>query len=362
MDGTTSSCRGCGEPLAAGLRFCTSCGTPVPEPAAVPASEELTETVRRPPVDAGCATCGAPLPARTRFCVSCGARVGVAPTAPPPPVSPAPSSPVQPTYEWRPSPPAQQPSYQQLVPQPAPQPAQRRSRAGLVVGVLLLLLIVGGAAAGGVVLLGGDDGSSATDGPRRSSDSASTEPESTVPSAAEPTPEASTTSAEPSPSETAALAPAPSVTCWDGDRVVRVSDCAPLAGKDALRWVFPGLDPDSCSSHRSDLSAVRLQIWACTGYLDDGTPIDLNYSQWSRPGPALSHYDHDAEVEGKSTLADGRVLWSITSRAGDYKAALMYPDEPWSVTVYASSAAARDQGVLRFATMRPQGQLLGVRD
>ena len=62
-------CPGCGQPVAAGSKFCVKCGTPVP----------LTETA--PPAQAPhaevkfCTKCGNRLESGTRFCTKCGTPV-----------------------------------------------------------------------------------------------------------------------------------------------------------------------------------------------------------------------------------------------------------------------------------------------
>ena len=92
-------CSNCGAPLAAGAAFCTGCGARVsaPEPAApaaapatvlvTPAPQPVPQPMPQPmpqPVQASvCPNCGEPLAAGTAFCTSCGARIGAAPAAAP---------------------------------------------------------------------------------------------------------------------------------------------------------------------------------------------------------------------------------------------------------------------------------------
>jgi hypothetical protein len=211
------------------------------------------------------------------------------------------------------------------------------------------VLLLGATAVAGYALLG-DDAAEVTANDRPAV-AAGTEDDSPT---AEPTPTDAPTTTEPPASTAPTTAPA-SARCWDGSRETRLRDCRPPTGQRGLRWVFPQLDRTTCSgSHRS---ATRPQIWSCTGYLADGTAIALNYSQWYRVAPGVAHYDRDSY--DKETLDNGLVRWWIISRTGDYKAALMYADAPWSVTVYAPTEGARDRGIRAFATMRPRAQLLG---
>jgi hypothetical protein len=245
-------------------------------------------------------------------------------------------------------------------PAPAPVPPPQRSRRGLVVGlvgVLVALLVIGVGVAGYLLVVDGDpdpspsaatDESPATEESVPASASATPTP---TPPPADPTTEAPTTA----PATTAPPVPT-TVSCWDGAQAQRLRDCTPPSGKAGLSWVFPNFSDTDCSGYTT--TGSRPQIWNCTGYLDDGTPIDLNYSQWYRVRPGVSHYDADAY--DKEVLAGGLVRWAIISADDEYKAALMYADAPWSVTVYADSESARDRGVQAFATMRPRDQLLGT--
>ena len=88
-------CSNCGAPLAAGAAFCTGCGARVsaPEPAApaaapatvlvTPAPQPVPQPMPQPVQASVCPNCGEPLAAGTAFCTSCGARIGAAPAAAP---------------------------------------------------------------------------------------------------------------------------------------------------------------------------------------------------------------------------------------------------------------------------------------
>ena len=93
MDPNMVLCPTCGKPVARGMRFCTNCGSPMPEevpvapaptPAAAPAeapaapAAEGAAAAPEAPAQGGvafCTSCGAPLEADTAFCTECGAKV-----------------------------------------------------------------------------------------------------------------------------------------------------------------------------------------------------------------------------------------------------------------------------------------------
>lgn len=156
-------CAGCGNEVAAGLKFCTGCGRPVAQPA-----------------DAGtarCARCGAPQSAATRFCTGCGS-----PMASPPPGQAQPPSQPRPIpasappggipqgmqqRPMAPSPPVGPPqgyggpaAYGQPMGNapagappsgfpPAAQAAPRRGGIGGILVALFLLLVLAGVGVGG---------------------------------------------------------------------------------------------------------------------------------------------------------------------------------------------------------------------
>ncbi len=63
-------CENCGSPIHAGKKFCTSCGTPVPETAAV-------ESEPAPAANKFCPYCGAKLEEDSAFCSTCGKKLEV---------------------------------------------------------------------------------------------------------------------------------------------------------------------------------------------------------------------------------------------------------------------------------------------
>ena len=146
--------------------------------------------------------------------------------------------------------------------------------------------------------------------------------------------EGTSTDVVPSPS---AVAPAvPPVTCWDGSTTERVANCSVPQGRAGLRYVFPGMRGQECSRLGASPTIDRTALVQCVAYLDDGTAIKINYSQWGSVASANDHYS------GKLDSARGpRGLqrW-IGQVRGQYNGAQVYRDEPFSTSTYAPTEAA----------------------
>lgn len=175
----------------------------------------------------------------------------------------------------------------------------------------------------------------------------------TPPSGGPTTPPA-TESTEPADPEETTDDPAAVVRCWDGSRADTVDECTEPRGARGIQWVFPSLDTTKCTKDKTE---TRPQIWACSARLGDGTEITLNYSQWNDLDEGLSYYRGQSYDE--TPWPGGRVRWLIISAAGEYKAAVMYRDEPWSVTIYAPNGDARDRALAKLVKMRPGDELRG---
>lgn len=83
-------CQTCGADLPDDASFCIECGAA----ATAPARTGATVVLPRPAAPAAaviCPACGASGPPDSTFCVRCGRRLGLAPTAPRPPVRPLPA-------------------------------------------------------------------------------------------------------------------------------------------------------------------------------------------------------------------------------------------------------------------------------
>ena len=316
-------CTVCYQRSAAGMRFCTSCGTPLPEvepPRPLFVDDTLISAV---PVGT-CRSCGAVVADGLRFCTGCGAPVGTAPAAPlaslhSPPPPPPPPSPLLPPPLSALAPPLTGPPPPLGGP---PRPARRSGRVVLVLAVVLLLV---GGGVGAWALTRDDDSSQpaaappVTDPPADGGD---------LPS------EGTSTDVVPSPS---AVAPAvPPVTCWDGSTTERVANCSVPQGRAGLRYVFPGMRGQECSRLGASPTIDRTALVQCVAYLDDGTAIKINYSQWGSVASANDHYS------GKLDSARGpRGLqrW-IGQVRGQYNGAQVYRDEPFSTSTYAPTEAA----------------------
>lgn len=292
-----------------------------------------------------CARCGGSVAAHLSFCTHCGSPLAsaVPPAAPPSPPTvahPAPP-PTPPAYVAPP------PAYG--VPLPPPQPPRRR-RGGLVaVWLVLAVLLLGGAVTAGVLLLDREpEGTSSLE----DADDRDREPtEEPSPEAPEETQPSASVSPEPS--------PPPRVRCWDGSSADRLVDCTSPTGRRGIRWVFPSLTEADCSPG----DAKRLQIWNCYDYLDDGTAIRFNYSEWDNFASAAVHYRNPGTRDGfsETLLPDGRIQWlSYDLAKAQYKAALAYERAPWSVTIYADTEAHRAAAVRELLVMRPRDQLRGI--
>ena len=300
---TVGTCGSCGAALANGLRFCTSCGSAVsaPETTAPTTAIPAVPAAAPPPRPPGCARCGAALAPGLAFCTTCGMATGVAPVG--------------------------------QVPQRTGAP--RRSRAWLA-GALVLLLVAGGGAAAWFVTRD-DDIDRAVD--REPSSSRSTDAGDGE-SAADESSDDTSPSTEPEPSVSASASasvvtppPAPDpVTCWDGSGAELVSDCSLPSGRAGLEYVFPTIS-GSCKDLGSSPSIRRTLLVQCNTSLADGTRVKLNYSQWESVGDARAHYDDKLPSLG---IVNGSYTWAgFPPGGGDYNIAGVYTNEPFSVSAYA---------------------------
>lgn len=211
-----------------------------------------------------------------------------------------------------------------------------RDRRGLVTllvfGAVALLL----AGTGAFLLL--DRGSA------RDSDE-TTDP-SSGPSSAEPSP---TTESSPSASPTFESRPQPTYQCWTGRKVRQRAQCPQEGphGIRGMRWVFPGFDTvwSPCQRRATD----RLLYHRCVVPWTPGPAVELGFSAWSSAAEARASYTRASGRRPRTWR--GMLRWDYGTPSGLVKTALVYPDAPWSVTVYAGStgerAAVLDQLALR---------------
>jgi hypothetical protein len=148
------------------------------------------------------------------------------------------------------------------------------------------------------------------------------------------------------------------VSCWDGAAAARLPECTEPTGVRGLRWVFPSLDNSVACRRGSAPEQDRPAMRSCVDHLPDGTKIEFSYSQWASVARATDHYDRTSYQKGP--WRGGLTRWLIVSPAGLYKAALMYPERPSSVTIYAPTESARDRAIAQLLEMRPAAELRGT--
>lgn len=154
-------CSECGQPIDEGKAFCKSCGAPapeMPEPIAGGAAD-LADTQIMPPTSAFAAPA---IPYEAPEASS-----PVAPPPLPPPPAPPPPPPPPPPPAARATPPPPPPTPPPASPaapgygadwQPPQGPPGRRSRTGLIIGIVAAVFVVlAGAGVGAYLLLRGDD-------------------------------------------------------------------------------------------------------------------------------------------------------------------------------------------------------------
>ncbi|CAN5577732.1 hypothetical protein BH11ACT8_BH11ACT8_32250 [soil metagenome] len=227
------------------------------------------------------------------------------------------------------------------------------SRTAVVLGSLVAVLLLGGAAAGAFAFLTAAD----TADPSDSTAAVSRGPGTTAApvekaGAGESPPRDAATddpaSAPPSPAPTRKPrqpAPVATVTCWNGAAKQSTSACPPLKGQAAFEWVFPGLDFAGC----------RPAFGAGRTYFDcvDDTGVQYTVSRWVTSAAGRAHYTGTPGGEARSVPGDLLRWDGFDTRV---KAALMYADLPWGITVYADSSAGVDDAIDALR-MRPIAQV-----
>lgn len=245
--------------------------------------------------------------------------------------------------------------------QPLADPGPPPRRRGLW-RVLAALLVVG-LVAGGIVLafqLTGDDG-------QRASAKDSGSETSPSPSGSETDPATAETAAPPAASaSTEAPAPAP-VTCWDGIPATKLSECTAPTGRAGLEWVFPAMVNQRCSDKTTggERRQGRQLLVECFGELPGGSTVRMNFSEWDSVNVSLAHYDEQGMSRTSIPDKSGQVMryrWLGVANDGSYKAALMLAGHPLSVSVYVPAPEQRIQALHTVARMRPNSEILGIRN
>ncbi|MFZ2501957.1 MAG: serine/threonine-protein kinase [Nocardioides sp.] len=183
-----------------------------------------------------------------------------------------------------------------------------------------------------------------------------------TPNQAQPTPtapasESASSPAAPASSPTAPAEPASDVLCWNGARVGDQKDCPPVSGRDGAAWVFPSMDDQNCSGVPAPTG--RRGMWHCYQRLDNGEQVEFHYSWWESVNYARAEYRGQNTISEQS-LNDGRTLWRIRSGARA-KAAIVYDEQPWGVTVYAYSRDSVDAAIQGLLRMRDASELAALR-
>jgi hypothetical protein len=179
----------------------------------------------------------------------------------------------------------------------------------------------------------------------------------------------STSSASPEPSSspsatpTRSHQPAATYRCWNGSKVASADECPTLNGVAGLTWVFPSLDPQSCTDRLATDPSPRLrQVYECEVEVA-GSRVTVDYVEWRSIADALDYYDAWGTRRVSIRGAGGRPLrfgWLLTTPGGSYVGALAYTDAPYSVSVTAPDAATRTRAAHRAIRLRSTAQLTGV--
>ncbi|MFC7500853.1 serine/threonine-protein kinase [Nocardioides sp. CPCC 206347] len=235
----------------------------------------------------------------------------ISPPPSPPSLQPSPSSYTQPVYPMAPP----------RVPAATPPP--RKGKVLAIIAACFLAVALGVGAAVALVQLTGDDTvTTANDDvtTRGTDNSAGTD----TAASAGPTDELTSPAPE----------PVGDVTCWDGSRVVRVSNCDPTpTGQAGLTWVFPSMKDQDCTG--GELTGDRAEVWSCATTFN-GERVRLSYSRWD--SVATARFAFDAELGSSHTIRNPKDTedvfeeWIAPGRGG-HVFVRVYVGFPYSVEV-----------------------------
>ncbi len=243
-------------------------------------------------------------------------------------------------------PPSHPPPSVSPVEQPEPD-GRRRGVAGLAVLLCLALAAAAIGVVGAMLLFDGRD------------DAAGDTTAGDVAGSSDAAPAVQTEDVEASPVVTASTEPKEQrFRCWDRTRAVTRAGCkADPEGLEGIYWLFPQAQGQACTQSQQPGRDVFL---TCTTGSSSGTKVTVNYTAWTTWDQAWSHY---SGLDIQSALKwPGMHGWYVEARGddADYKAALLYRDVPFSVTVYGASADDR-QAALDQLVVRPVTELRGER-
>ncbi len=150
------------------------------------------------------------------------------------------------------------------------------------------------------------------------------------------------------------------IGCWDRQKVAGLGSCSLPTGLKGMLWVFPESGADGCSAVARGLHR-RVVDRYCAVVLPNSGEAQFHYSEWFDFDQM--RYNYRADQVGPDLPMERTDLhaFEVADPDAAHKVTLFYrlPDAPWSVTVYAMSAADMDValGLLR---IRPVKQLRGV--
>lgn len=150
------------------------------------------------------------------------------------------------------------------------------------------------------------------------------------------------------------------IQCWDGAEVVALRSCTFPTGVRGMQWIFPLSKAGSCGVVARGLHGRLLDRY-CPVDLPNGKEAQFHYSEWPDHDRMRLNYRAD---QGGLDLELGRQdlhAFPVADVDAESKVVLFYrlPDAPWSVTLYASSAADMDLA-LASLQIRPVKQLRGT--
>jgi actin-like ATPase involved in cell morphogenesis len=156
-------------------------------------------------------------------------------------------------------------------------------------------------------------------------------------------------SSAPEPGSTPTHTKTAAVTCWDGREVADPSHCSTPTGRLGFASVFPSFDAQCHPAVLGDAPGKK-EVFVC--YYDDHRYL-IRYSRWTPGADRLAYYrEANAGAHEEAWDIAGRHAgrqWT-SFEVGDeqpYQWSAAYDDEPFSVSVEATSAALRAEGIKR---------------
>ncbi len=153
--------------------------------------------------------------------------------------------------------------------------------------------------------------------------------------------------------------------CWDGDFVPALRDCSEPTGREGLAWAMPSIDLEDpvCADKANSVPGKQL-VFVCPFRFAGATGI-IRYSWWNSAKSSRDYYRGDYSGVDPRRISSGRtaprLVWRLDKRTpqGLYRMTSTYLDWPFSVSVEASTLAAREAGY-RQVTFRPEAEMTGI--